>query len=154
MTACIIKYNGTLDKFLGDGIMAFWNAPLDQANHPELAVRCALDMSVRFEDLRRKWTEEAKEVFDYGISLNAGEVIIGNIGVSGRKMEYTTIGDAVNITSRLLEQTRIFNRKIIITKIYFDRVKDIIDAEELGTIKLKGKEEPVTLLAVVGLKKS
>lgn len=153
MTECIIKYNGTLDKFLGDGIMAFWNAPLDQPNHPELAVRCALDMLVRFEGLRGKWKSESRELFDFGIGINSGEVIIGNIGVYGRKMDYTIIGDSVNITSRLLEQTRAFNRKIIITKIFFNRVKDIIDAEELGNIILKGKEEPVSLLAVVGLKK-
>jgi adenylate cyclase len=154
MAECIIEYNGTLDKFLGDGIMAFWNAPVDQEKHPELALRCALEMSRRFERLQKKWMSESRELLDYGIGINIGDVIVGNVGVSGKKMEYTAIGDTVNVTHRVQDQTRIFKRNIIITEKFFEKIRDIVDTEELGPVTLKGKEEPVTLLAVTGLKRS
>jgi adenylate cyclase len=154
MTECIMKYNGTLDKFLGDGIMAFWNAPLDQENHPELALLCALDMRERFESLRRKWKSESNESWEIGIGINIGEVLVGNIGAPGRKMEYTVIGDNVNITHRIMDLTRGNEGNIIISGSLYKRVKDMVDADEIGDILLKGKEEPVMLISVKGLKKS
>lgn len=154
MTACIMKYNGTLDKFLGDGIMAFWNAPLDQADHPESAVRCALDMFERFESLRKKWKSESNEIWELGIGINIGEVLVGNIGAPGRKMEYTAIGDNVNITHRIMDLTRGNKGNIIISANLYRRVKDLVDADEIGDVILKGKEEPVALISVKGLKRS
>ncbi len=91
---------------------------------------------------------ESREEIGFGIGINLGEAVIGNIGVAGRKMEYTVIGDNVNITFRILEQTRIFDRTLIVTKSHFSRVRNLIDAEDLGEIKLKGKKEPVALYAV------
>lgn len=152
MADCIIEYNGTLDKFLGDGIMAFWNAPLDQEKHPELAVRCGLEMARRFARLQERWKRESRELLDFGIGINTGEVIIGNVGVAGKKMEYTAIGDQVNITHRIQDQTRVFQRSIIITGNCFEKVREIVDAEELGPVFLKGKEEAVVIYAVKGLR--
>ena len=116
MTEIIFKWDGTLDKFVGDEIMAFWGAPIDQPNHAELAVRCALNMEARLFDLQYKWKLEEKCGLDCGIGINTGEVIIGNIGAAGKKMDYTVIGDNVNLAARVEKLTRTYNAKIIVTE--------------------------------------
>src|SRR4030043_2221483 len=101
MTNIIFKWDGTLDKFVGDEIMAFWGAPADQPNHAELAVRCALDMAHKLSEMQDKWKREGEEGLDCGIGINTGEVIIGNIGAIGKKMDYTVMGDHVNLAARV-----------------------------------------------------
>jgi len=156
MTDIIFRWDGTLDKFVGDEIMAFWGAPVDQPDHAELAVRCALDMSDRLNALQQRWQEEGKPVLDCGIGINTGSVLIGNIGAAGKKMDYTAIGDHVNLGARVEALTRDFNARILITEYTFARIRHLIDAGSLGHIdvvegepvKVKGKDIPVRIYSL------
>lgn len=153
MTGEIIGHDGTLDKFLGDGIMAFWGAPLDQHNHPELAVRCACAMVERMGELQSKWKAEGREELQFGIGLNTGDVIVGNIGVEDKKMDYTVIGDNVNLTHRLQIQSREAMRPVISEALY-EMVKDSIDAECLGEVAVKGRKATIKIFSLKGMKKA
>ncbi len=148
MTDIIIRYDGTLDKFLGDGILAYWNAPLLQENHAELACRCALEMMAAMGPLQEKWRMAGDEPLSWGIGINTGEVIVGNMGAVGKKMEYTAIGDNVNLTYRIQDKSREAGCAVI-TRALRDRVAHLMETEELGEIMVKGKSIPV---AVYGLK--
>jgi len=156
MTEVVFKWDGTLDKFIGDAIMAFWGAPLEQENHAELAVRCAVDMIKRLRELQQKWQKEGKPILDCGIGINSGEVLVGNIGAEGKKMDYTVIGDHVNLASRVEGLTRKYNAHILITEFTFQKLQRAIeegkfkDVEfvEIEKVLVKGKEKPVTVYEV------
>ncbi len=159
MATILFRWDGTLDKFVGDEIMALWNAPADQANHAELAIRCALNMSDRLDQLRDKWNLRGLSI-DCGIGINTGEVLIGNIGLQGKKMDYTAIGNHVNIAARVEKMTRSYeNTRILITGETLDCIRSLLDSEVLGhvevleldAVKLKGKDEEVSLFAVRSL---
>jgi adenylate cyclase len=161
MTEVVFKHEGTLDKFIGDAIMAFWGAPLDQNNHVELAIRCALHMVDRLSDLQKKWKSEGKEPFSIGIGLNTGEVLVGNIGIEGKKIDYTVIGDHVNLASRVESLTRTYNADILLTEYTYSMIKDLTDSQKsdkviksaighskfskIDTVKVKGKEQSVVI---------
>ncbi len=153
MTDIVFKWEGTLDKFIGDAILAFWGAPMKQENHAELAVKCALHMVRRLEELQQKWQSEGKPVLDCGIGINTGEVLVGNIGAEGKKMEYTVIGDHVNLGSRVEGLTRKYNVHILITEFTMNRIKDLISSGKLWRtevtglerVVVKGKETPVSI---------
>lgn len=157
MVDIIFRWDGTLDKFVGDAIMAFWGAPAEQSNHAELALRCALNMSDRLSELQEQWKTAGKEILDCGIGINSGEVVIGNVGVLGKKMDYTAIGDPVNLGSRIESLTKEYNTRIIISEFTLEHLKPLIESEkfghleftEIGTVKVKGKERDVR---VFGLK--
>ena len=164
MTDVIFRWNGTLDKFVGDSIVVFWNAPIEQPDHVELAVKCALNMRKRLEELQSKWRAEGRTPFDNGIGINTGVAVVGNIGAQGKKMDYTMIGDYVNLTARVEGLTRHFSTGIVLTEYTAERLKVLIDDEErmdnrgclghvalhkLGAVKVKGKESAVV---VYGLK--
>ncbi len=151
MTHIIIKYDGTVDKFMGDGILAYWNAPLPQENHPELAVCCALEMMSSMETLQKKWLSAGDEPLSWGIGINTGEVIVGNMGAVGKKMEYTAIGDNVNLTYRIQNESRDVGCAVI-TRSLMEKVKDIVNIESLGSFIVKGKKIPVEIFALKGLK--
>lgn len=151
MTDIIIKYDGTLDKFLGDGILAYWNAPLFQENHAELATRCALEMMAAMKPLQEKWRMAGDEPLSWGIGINTGEVIVGNMGAVGKKMEYTAIGDNVNLTYRIQDKSR-DARCAVITRALRDRVDHLMETETLGEIMVKGKRLPVDVYALKGLR--
>ncbi len=161
MTNIIFKWDGTLDKFVGDEIVAFWNAPIPQENHAELAVKCALHMLRRLKELRQKWILEGKTPLDVGFGINTGEVIVGNIGAEGKKMDYTVIGDNVNLGARVEGLTRKYNTNIIITDTTFEKIKDkIIDGtiwhirvRGLDRVAVKGKSKPVEIYEIVELGK-
>lgn len=150
MSHAIIAHDGTLDKFMGDGILAYWGAPLPQENHPELAVRCALEMLQRLKGLHAKWQSEGTEPFAFGIGIHTGEVIAGNIGAVGAKMEYTVIGDAVNLTYRIQNESRLAGAPVI-TEALYERLQDLVVVEPLGPVLVKGKDRPVNIYALKGL---
>jgi adenylate cyclase len=160
MTNIIFKWDGTLDKFVGDEIMAFWGAPLDQPNHAELAVRCALNMIDSLLKLQEKWIKEGKEILDCGIGINTGDVVIGNIGAAGKKMDYTVIGDHVNLAARVEKLTRQYNAKIIVTEFTLNHITTLIEKKLIGhyqltgldAVKVKGKENEVKIFELKGLK--
>ncbi|MEW6068142.1 MAG: adenylate/guanylate cyclase domain-containing protein [Nitrospirota bacterium] len=139
MTEIVFRWEGTLDKFVGDAIIAFWGAPMKQENHAELAVRCALDMIRKIEELQHNWRSEGKAPLDMGIGINSGEVLVGNIGAEGKKMEYTVIGDHVNLGARIESLTRIYNTHILITEFTMNNIRDRI-TDNLGHLLVKGLE--------------
>lgn len=156
MTEIVFKWEGTLDKFIGDAILAFWGAPMKQENHAELAVKCALHMVRRLEELQQKWQSEGKPVLDCGIGINTGVVLVGNIGAEGKKMDYTVIGDHVNLGSRVEGLTRKYNVHILITEFTMNKIKDLISSGKLWRTEVtgiekvivKGKEMPVSIYEV------
>jgi adenylate cyclase len=152
MTDIVFEYEGTHDKFVGDAVMAYWGAPLDQPNHAELAVKCALAMIDKLKTLQAKWAAEGKYVIDIGIGINTGDMVVGNMGAPGKKMDYTVIGDNVNLGARLEGLTRKYNNHIIISEYTYEKVKDIVEAKELDSVTVKGKENPVVVYDLIGLK--
>lgn len=150
MTDVIFHWEGTLDKFVGDAIMVFWGAPLPQPDHALRAVCCALAMRKRLSELQQKWRSEGKTPFDTGIGISSGEMIVGNIGAAGKKMDYTVIGDAVNLASRVEGLTRKYPYPIIMTATTYQQVAQTTGAadllfqagiHEIDTVKVKGREQ-------------
>jgi adenylate cyclase len=158
MSKGIFTWQGTLDKFAGDQIMAFWGAPFEQLNHAELAVQCALEVSKTLDELQKKWEKEGKPVLNCGIGINTGEVLVGNIGVEGMKMDYTVIGDAVNLAARVEKITRQYESRILITEFTFEHIRKSIESgrmsgvqfTDLAEVKVKGKEQEVRIYKVEG----
>jgi adenylate cyclase len=159
MTDIVFRWEGTLDKFIGDAIVAFWGAPTKQENHAELAVRCALDMNSRMKELREKWISEGRAPLSVGIGLNSGEVIVGNIGAEGKKMDYTVIGDHVNIGSRVESLTRQFNTDIMMTEMVLQRITVPVESNIIGHVSIngvgkvtvKGKEKQIRVYKIESL---
>ena len=153
MTKVIVEHKGTLDKYVGDEIMAVFGAP--HSAPPEInaqsAVICAIKMLERLKALHEKWNKEGLEPLDIGIGINTGEMVVGNMG-SELRMDYTVIGDAVNLGARVEALTRQFNVHLIITEATYKYVKDLIEARPLESVKVKGKEIPVMIHEVLGLK--
>jgi adenylate cyclase len=145
MTDIIFKWEGTLDKFIGDAILAFWGAPMKQENHAELAVKCALNMVKRLEELQQKWQSEVKPVLNCGIGINTGEVLVGNIGAEGKKMDYTVIGDHVNLGSRVEGLTKKYNVHILITEFTLNKIKELITQGKMWRTEITGLEKVVVM---------
>src|SRR5437870_10104656 len=168
ITDVVFQWNGTLDKFVGDAVVVFWGAPLDQPDHAELAVKCALHMRKRLEELQAKWRAEGKVPLDNGIGINTGEAVVGNIGAEGKKMDYTMIGDHVNLAARVQELTREFGCSLVISEETAARLRDLIGKHErydnrghlghvslrkLPPVKVKGKVQPVVVYALESLER-
>lgn len=151
MTDIIFDHEGTIDKFIGDAIMVLFNVPKEQPNHAELAVRTALAMRQGLRQLQEKWATEGKSGFGIGIGINTGEAVVGNIG-SPTRMDFTAIGDNVNLASRLEGLTRNYNAEIIISEHTCARVKDLFQTRKLDRVRVKGRDEPVTIYAVEGIR--
>ena len=153
MTKAIFNNKGTLDKYVGDEIMALFGAPTydEPKICAERAVYTAWEMMERLGRLQEKWAREGKVPLDIGVGINTGEMIVGNMG-STLVMDYTVIGDAVNLGARLEALTRQFNNHIIISEFTYEHVKDIVRVNPLESIKVKGKDVPVMIYDVVGLK--
>ncbi|MCK9418468.1 MAG: adenylate/guanylate cyclase domain-containing protein [Nitrospirae bacterium] len=152
MTEVVFEYEGTLDKFVGDAIVALWGAPVGQPDHAERACGCALAMIVRLKELQAKWAAEGKHIIDIGIGINTGDMVVGNIGAPGKKMDYTVIGDNVNLGARLESLTRQYNNHIIISEYTYGKVRNIMRVNELGSVTVKGKQQPVVIYDLVGVK--
>lgn len=146
MTDLIFKYEGTLDKYVGDEIMAFWNAPVEQENHPELACRTALEMMDVLHDLNAGWPEEKR--LNIGIGMNTGIMTVGNMGSKSR-MDYTLMGDSVNLGARLEGTNKIYGTNIIISEFTYEKIKDRFVCRELDNIRVKGKQKPVKIYEVM-----
>jgi adenylate cyclase len=148
MTAKILDNNGTLDKYIGDAQMAFWNAPLDNDKHAKDAVRTALAM---LDDLKNFNDEIAKEgvpPFGMGLGINTGSVVVGNMG-SDQRFDYTCLGDSVNLASRLEGQSKPYGVKLVLGPITAKQVCDEFNVVELDLLAVKGKTEPVAIYTVV-----
>ncbi len=153
MTQVVFDNKGTLDKYVGDEIMALFGAPNFQP--PEVsakqAVITACQMLDKLKELHQKWAKEGLEPLDIGIGINTGEMVVGNMG-STLHMDYTVIGDAVNLGARVEALTRQYNAHLIVSEFTYPYIKDIVDAQPLEAIKVKGKNIPVMIYRVNGLK--
>jgi len=138
MTEIIFKHDGIVDKFIGDGILAYWGAFTPGKNHALLAAKASLEMTRRLEELNREWQSVGRQPISIGIGLNTGEVIFGNVG-SGKKVEFTVIGDAVNLASRLEGLNKQFGTSIIISESTRSRLGDAAVVRPLGGVQVKGK---------------
>jgi adenylate cyclase len=153
MTAKILQNNGTLDKYIGDAQMAFWNAPLDNKNHAKDAVRTAVAM---LDDLKRFNDEIAKEgvpPFGMGLGINTGSVVVGNMG-SDQRFDYTCLGDSVNLAARLEGQSKPYGVKLVLGARTAEQVCEEFNVVELDSIAVKGKTEPVSIYTIVKQKDS
>jgi len=145
------RHDGTLDKFLGDGIMAIFGAPIAHPDHALRAVRAALDMQAGIEALSLTRVGQGKEPIAVGIGINAGEVVAGTVGTEDR-MEYTVIGDNVNLASRLESNAK--PGQILVSRRILDLVRDAVEAHPLGRLRIKGKGDEVEVYEVVGVRQA
>ncbi len=151
MTDIVFKYEGTLDKYIGDALMAFYGAPLDQPDHPRRACLSALDMMDGLKSLNEKWIQEGKKPLDIGIGINTGPMMVGNMG-SAQRFDYTVMGDAVNLGSRLEGANKAYKTHILISDSTYERVKDEFVCMELDSVRVKGKKQPVRIFELVSRK--
>ena len=148
MTDCIMDYQGTLDKYIGDAIMCFWGAPIPQEDHALLACKCALKQMEILNDLNKEWPQEKQ--IHIGIGLNSGISTVGNMGSEGR-MNYTVMGDHVNLASRLEGINKQYYTSIVISETTYEKVKNRgAITRELDDIRVKGKKKPVRIYELVG----
>ncbi len=145
MVDILFEHSGTLDKFMGDAIMALWGAPIAHADDADRAMACALDQLEALERMNAKWQESGRPQIGIGIGINFGEVFAGNIG-SNRRLEYTVIGDAVNVASRLCSSAG--PNEILISEPFYKALKQPPKVEALEPIQVKGKSKKVPVYRV------
>jgi adenylate cyclase len=148
MVEIVFRHRGTVDKFVGDMVMALFGAPLDDAEHADHAVAAALEMTRALEDLNARWRAEGRPELQIGVGINSGSMIAGNIG-SDAIMSYTVIGDAVNLASRLESLNKEFATRIIISDATKARLSGGCDVRPLGEVVVKGKTTAVSIYEVV-----
>lgn len=146
----IFENNGTVDKFIGDCIMAYWSESSAQESDEFLAVKTALEIKKRVNELRVENAKEGKIIFDVKIGINTGEALLGLAGTD-KIMSYTAMGDAVNVASRLESSCSTYKRDILISKSTYDKTKDKIVVLGVGKISIKGKEELIDVYEPIGL---
>jgi adenylate cyclase len=163
MTDVIFRWNGTLDKFVGDAIVVFWGAPVDQPNHAWLALQCAVEMRAALRTLHARWRNEGKPLLDNGIGINTGVALVGNIGAEGKKIDYTMIGDHVNLAARLQELTRTLKVPVLLSGFTAAKLTEIPNPlpdermapyatvpalTRLRVLNIRGRQEPVAVYSV------
>ena len=147
-TEAVLEFEGTVDKYIGDAIMAFWNAPLDQPNHAELACRAALRIQEKLDVVNRMLASEGLPALVAGIGINTGPCTVGNFG-SSRRFDYSAMGDAVNIASRLEGETKKYGHAILLGPATKERVPSFATIP-LERIQLRGRVESLEVFALVG----
>ena len=147
MVELLFKHHGTLDKFVGDMIMALFNAPLDDPDHSDHAVKMGLAMLDELDRLNQRWHGEGKPTLDIGVGINTGEMIIGNVG-SEKTLSYTVIGDNVNLGARLESLNKEYNSHIIISEFTLAKLKGQYHTRSLGSVKVKGKTRTIDIYEV------
>ena len=146
MTDIILKHGGTVDKYMGDCIMAFWNAPLDCPSHQEMAIRAAREMKRKLRKMNIK--EEFGIELKIGIGINTGEAVVGNMG-SEQRFDYSVLGDAVNLASRLEGISKNYDTTIIIGEDTYKSVKDKFKFRKLDDVQVKGKSNKVAIYSII-----
>jgi adenylate cyclase len=149
MTDVIFAEDGTLDKYIGDAIMAVWGAPVPQPDHAARACRTALGMVTGLQTLVDDWRRRGLPPLDIGIGINSGPMVVGNMG-SARRLSYTVIGDNVNLGSRLEGLNKLYGSHIIASEATVQAAGDIIVVRELDLVRVKGKRLPVRIFEILG----
>jgi adenylate cyclase len=147
MVQVLFEHRGTLDKFVGDMVMALFGAPVDDPDHADHAVEAALAMSQALEELNVRWAAEGRPILDIGIGINTGDMVAGNIG-SDTIMSYTVIGDAVNLGARLEPLNKDYATRVIVSEATRMALKGRYDIRPLGSVIVKGKSQPVAIFEV------
>lgn len=150
MTEIILRNGGTLDKYLGDAVMAFWGAPVEVEDHAYRACLTALQMQDKLAELRDKWSKVGEPLIHIRIGINSGEVIVGNIG-GVKRFDYTVIGDDVNLASRLEGANKEYGTNIMISDSTYQFVEEKVLVRELDVIRVKGKSEPTKVYELISL---
>lgn len=173
----ITKHKGVINKFIGDAVMAIFGEPILDLNHPVNAVRCANEMLIKVEQLRKKWQEEEqdnknvanktiqefdkeairkkrlaefKSRFEIGIGINTGEAFVGNIG-SEKRLEYTVIGDTVNLASRIESYNKVYKTNFLISSSTYSYVSSIVDVLKISEVQIRGKAKKMDIYEVLRL---
>jgi len=144
MTASILRNNGTLDKYIGDAQMAFWNAPLDDTKHAHNAVKTAIEMLSNLKQFNEEIAQEGVPAFGMGLGINTGSVVVGNMG-SDQRFDYTCLGDSVNLASRLEGQSKPYGVDLVLGSRTAELIRDEYAVTELDCIAVKGKQEGVKI---------
>ena len=149
MTVTVFKYQGTLDKYMGDAIMAIFGAPLDLNDHAEKACHTALDMVEALKHLHKSWEIDGIPEISIGIGINTGPMSVGNMG-SNMLFDYTVVGDHVNLGSRLEKLNREYGTNIIISEFTHRFIQDTFICRELDIVRVRGRKEPVRIFELLG----
>lgn len=145
MTNVVFKHDGTLDKYIGDAVMAYWGAPLAHDDDPKRAVTTGLEMMVELKKLNERWAAEGKNrVVNIGVGVNTGDVVVGNMG-SPQRTDFTVIGDHVNMASRLEGLTKEYGAPVLVTEPTFDAIKDSIPCRTVDIVRVKGKLQGIKI---------
>jgi adenylate cyclase len=150
MTRIVFEEGGTLDKYIGDALMAFWGAPVDQPDHAVRACRASVRFLEKLKELKALWRDQHLPEFDIGVGINSGPMIVGNMG-SDIRFDYTVMGDSVNLASRLEGTNKEYETRILISEDTYALAKDHVVARRLGAVRVKGKRKPVRIYELRGL---
>jgi adenylate cyclase len=145
MVQVVDRFDGAVDKFIGDGIMVYWGAPLPQENHAQLAMACMLAMEESLRELCIRWEAEGRHPFTLRAGIESGEVVAGNIGSRSKKMEYTVIGDTVNMAARLEGAAKYYGVEFLVGDGTYRLCRDLYHFREIDKIRVLGKEIPATV---------
>jgi len=151
MSQVVFDNYGTLDKYIGDAVMAIFGAPLPQKDHSEKASATALDMIERLKTLQDKWRQEGKPILEIGVGVNTGPMIVGNMG-SERRFDYTVLGDNVNLASRLEGLTKMYGVSIIVSESTWNAAHANFFGREIDRVRVKGKLQPVGIYQIMARK--
>lgn len=146
----ITSYNGVINKFIGDAVMAIFGEPIQDINHPVNAVKCAYAMLKKVDELRDKWLFEGKPKIEIGIGINSGEAFVGNIG-SEKRLEYTVIGDTVNLASRIESYNKVYHTNFLISSSTYSYVSNIADVIKISEVTIRGKSKKMDIYEVLRL---
>ncbi|MBI2618507.1 MAG: adenylate/guanylate cyclase domain-containing protein [Ignavibacteriales bacterium] len=150
MTGVIMKNRGTVDKFIGDAIMAFWGAPIDDRDAAFNSCRAALEMQSRLDAFAARWKKSGNIVLKQRVGINTGPCIVGNMG-SESKFNYTAMGDAVNVASRLEGVNKQYGTYIMLSEVTYQKVASRVTAREIDKVIVMGKTEPIKIYELIGL---
>lgn len=148
----IAKYNGVINKFIGDAVMAIFGEPIQDKNHAINAVRCADEMLKKVYELQKKWLEEGKPKIEIGIGINTDEAFVGNIGTETR-LEYTVIGDMVNLASRIESYNKVYKTNFLISATTYDKIHNLADVIKISEVTIRGKAKKLDIYEVLRLVK-
>ena len=149
MTDIVFRHDGVLDKYIGDEVMAFWNAPREQPDHAGLACQAALEMVHELDGLRASWSHRGLPPLDIGVGINTGPMVVGNMG-SRERLAYTVIGDAVNVASRLQNLNKQFGTHVLTTESTRKVAGSRFLYRAIDQVKLRGHDEPLTVYELLG----